>query len=107
MTNVLKIFTDQALDGNSLEFTIDQVEPMYKQDPFIGITGEFGGATVKLQWNNPDNVWSNTDPVNDIWTDVVQFPVFMNSFSKYRLNISNAGVSTNINAWVFGGKAAD
>lgn len=103
-----EIFSNQTADGNSLHFTIDKVNSNKKVDPFIGIRGTFGSATVKLQWLIPggdpasDLNWADVDAANDSWTSDVQFPVFMNIWSTYRLNLSGAG-GTVISAWVFGG----
>jgi len=100
----IQIFNSQTTDGNSVEFNIDEVNPNQKQDPMMGIGGVFDGAIIKLQWEDPDGNWQDTDVINDMWTDSARFPLFLDSFSKFRLDLSNAGASTSINAWVFGAK---
>ena len=97
-----QVFTDQTSDGSSLEFNANNVNPNQKQDPFLAIKGEFDGATVTLEYQDPNGDWDATDPVEDIWTVGKLQPLYLNSFGSYRLTITNAGGSTSINAWLLG-----
>jgi hypothetical protein len=94
--------TTGIANGDSIEFSAAGVNPGQKQDPFLGLSGEFDGATVTLKWVTPDGDEEPTDTALDIWTAGKLQPLYLNSFSKYLLTISNAGGSTAIKAWAMG-----
>lgn len=96
------LFDDQTADGVSSFFNANQVNPNQIQYPFLSIKGTFDGATVTLQWRDPDGNWDASDASEDVWTEPKLQPLYLNSYSSYRLSISNAGASTSIKAWGFG-----
>lgn len=102
MSNIT-LFEAQTTDASSIEFAAAGVNPNQNSLPILGMSGDFDGATVSLEWQDPLGNWVATDPVNDIWTNVALQTLDINSFNKYRLTISGSGGSTSINAWVFGG----
>lgn len=102
MSNKIDLFSAQTTDGNSAEFSASDVNPNQKADPMLGLVGTFGGALVKLQWKAPDDSWNDTDTALDAWLTGKLQPLYLNSFSKYRLNLSGATGTTSISAWAFG-----
>lgn len=98
----INLFTNQTANGNSVEFTAAGVNPNEMVDPMVGISGDFDGAVIKLQWKNPNNIWNDTDTEEDTWTFGKLQPFYLNPYVTYRLNISNVGASTDVSAWSFG-----
>jgi len=105
MTNKLELFAGASTNIRSIEFNANDVNPNQKQDPFLGLVGEFDGAIVKLQWKDPNGDWNDTDADVDLWTEGKLQPLYLNSFLTYSLLISGAGESTSISAWAFGSRA--
>jgi len=95
----IQLFTNAAT-GSSEPFYANGVPPTYNTNCFVGINGDFDGATVFLQWRDPDGIWSDTDTVNDKATASKLLLPFPNDAVAYRLTITG-GVAPVINAWAF------
>lgn len=100
--SIITLFSAEDSNTSSAEFSASDVNPNQNQYPFLGLSGEFDGALIYLEWKDPDGNWGNTDSNNDYWTQGGLQPLELNSFSQYRLTISNVGASTSISAWAFG-----
>lgn len=92
MPTAIKLFDAQTANGNSEEFTTNG-------SAYLKILGTFDGCAVKLQiiTNNEDDSFSNT---GDTITDVGSFKVPYSPNCRYRLNLSSAGASTSVDAFV-------
>ncbi len=106
MSTTISLFSNQTSNGNSAEFTAAGVNPNTMVDPMLGISGDFDGAVIKLEWKDPNNDWQDTDSEEDTWTFGKLQPLYLNPYVIYRLNISNVGSSTDVSAWGFGCLAA-
>lgn len=94
MTTVLKVFDGQTANGNSLEFTTNG-------RPFVKIKGVWDTATVSLQakTNHADDDFSNTG-TDEQFTDDAAFSPEHKQTVVYRLVLTSAGASTNLDAFV-------
>ena len=101
----IQVFDNQTANGNSLEFYADGLNPNSSNNPMIIINGTFDGALLKLQIEDPDENWLDTDLGNDSWTVAACDFIVRNPYAKYRFNLSGVG-TTDISVWVFGCRAA-
>lgn len=87
----IQIFTNQAADGNSLEFSVNG-------KGIISANGTFGGGTMSLQSKlaNSNDVFSNT---GDSFTEDFTKEISTAKGMEYRLALLGATAPT-INAFV-------
>lgn len=102
--SIITLFDEATANGDSPEFTAADVNPNQKQDPMLGLAGEFDGALVTLLWKDPNGDFQPTDPAEDIWINGKLQPLYINSFLTYKLRLSDKGDDTSISAWAFGCK---
>ena len=95
MTNSARqIFTNQTVNGNSLVFNTNG-------KTYIKVYGNFDGAKIRLEskLNNSNDSFSITGD-EDIVTKDDTFYICYTPNVSFRLALYDAGLSTNINAFV-------
>ena len=92
MLTAIKIFDTQTSNGNSEEFTTNG-------SAYLKVFGTFDSCQVRLQMisNHEDDSFSNT---GDLITADGLFKVPYSPNCRYRLNLSSAGASTSITAFI-------
>ena len=88
-----QIYTNQAINANSLQFSGNGIAQ-------LKIVGVFDGASIQLQsaTNNPNDDFTTTG--DDAITSSGAWNLEYAPNIRYRLALSSAGGSTNINAFV-------
>jgi phage-related protein len=94
MATTTKIFNGQTANGFSDEFSTNG-------RPLIKIKGTWDGATVSLQalTNHADDAFSNTGTDEAFTVDSAFEPAHKQTL-RYRLALTDAGASTDLDAFV-------
>lgn len=106
-TGAGEIYIADMFDGNSGRSNglIDGFSKTITADGFfvdITVTGNFDGASVTLQKYNDDT--TSWDDLSVVWTETGDLPgLYVDNGEQYRLNITSAGGSTDIDAEVYYG----